>query len=151
MVDYHEYITSLYWKRKRIERLLLAETCDFPAGIKCEHRDCGLFVPLNTINVHHLTYDNLGHESMEDLAVYCRPCHAFTHGFPRHLWWDMAKRQGLKHATWHFIYGYKHIKKAGEVMFDCLSFAPKAKMELGLLNVKQGLVADAMKYTPSAV
>jgi hypothetical protein len=30
--------------------------------------------------VHHLTYDRLGHEDPADLIGLCRACHSFLHG-----------------------------------------------------------------------
>lgn len=33
-----------------------------------------------TLNVHHLTYDRLGHEREDDLIVLCRECHLREHG-----------------------------------------------------------------------
>jgi len=45
------------------------------AGFRCER--CG--VPWG-LEVHHLTYDNLGDESLEDLICLCRDCHRQLHG-----------------------------------------------------------------------
>lgn len=42
-------------------------------GFKC--RKCGN----PATQVHHLTYEHLGHELDEDLISICRPCHLFIH------------------------------------------------------------------------
>lgn len=143
---YDEYLLSDEWQLKRCQRLLMCETCEFPPSIRCEHRDCGLFVPLSALSVHHLTYDRVFRELMEDLAIYCHPCHAAAHGFPRYIWWDAAKKQGLTHVTKQFIWQYSRIKKIGEVMFKCLDKCPRAKFELNMRTIEMGLDADAAKY-----
>jgi len=37
-------------------------------------RECGNETH-GVLDVHHLTYERLGNESMADLAIVCRPCH----------------------------------------------------------------------------
>lgn len=66
--DYDVYITSPEWKvRARQIRKRDGYTC----------QDCGATdVPLD---VHHLTYEHLGHERDEDLITLCRECHDAQH------------------------------------------------------------------------
>lgn len=64
---YAAYINSPQWKRRcavAIER----------AGGKCQR--CGYSKFSRRLEVHHLTYDRLGHERDEDLLVVCHECHA---------------------------------------------------------------------------
>src|SRR5262245_38656430 len=69
-VDYKAYINSAEWKEKR--RLVFRKQ-----GRKCT--DCG---KTSELQVHHKTYERLGHERLSDLEVLCRQCHANCH--PEH-------------------------------------------------------------------
>jgi 5-methylcytosine-specific restriction endonuclease McrA len=66
-VDYHEYIRSEAWREKRRDVILRA------CGV-CER--CGLWP---VVNVHHLTYDRVGNELLEDLLGVCSRCHREFH------------------------------------------------------------------------
>lgn len=142
---YQEYLQSDHWQKTRIERLLLCDLRDHPQAVRCEHHDCGLWVPLNVINVHHLTYDTLGHERMDDLSVYCRSCHAFTHGFPRAVWWDAAKKQNLTVVTQDHYRNYRSILKIGEVLFECLEKAPHVQLRAAVEGLRRNLAEDNAK------
>ena len=65
--EYKAYLNSPHWQaiRKR-----LYKEYDY----KCDR--CGS--PKN-IQVHHLTYENLGEEKDEDLTVLCQVCHKKLH------------------------------------------------------------------------
>lgn len=66
---YNNYINkSSQWQEKRVEAIA-------KAGYKCQR--CG--TP-SSLQVHHLTYRNLGNEASRDLEVLCEFCHAITHG-----------------------------------------------------------------------
>jgi hypothetical protein len=65
---YLKYLNSAEWRKKReqvIER----------SGSICER--CHHYV---VAEVHHLTYDRVYHEALEDLQGLCGYCHAFLHG-----------------------------------------------------------------------
>jgi 5-methylcytosine-specific restriction endonuclease McrA len=62
------YYASLTWKRLVAKK---EEQCNGT----CER--CGLR-PME--QVHHLTYDRLYHEQLEDLEALCGPCHCEVHG-----------------------------------------------------------------------
>lgn len=68
--SYEEYGKSLHWGKTRIRRLKLSKErrCE-----GCKRRHIGM-------QVHHLTYANIGNEKMEDLKVLCPNCHAEVHG-----------------------------------------------------------------------
>ena len=67
VVDYKEYIKSTAWHQKRLARLKKDKyTC----------QKCG---DTEFLEVHHLTYDNLGDEPMENLICLCRACHQAIH------------------------------------------------------------------------
>lgn len=66
---YDFYIKSKKWRGKRIERLKIDD-------FRCAR--CGSEINLQ---VHHLNYENLGNEDVEnDLVTLCRKCHAELHG-----------------------------------------------------------------------
>lgn len=66
-VDYYEYLHSPEWKAKRKQKLK-------EVGHKCE--ECG---SAKNLKVHHITYENLGNEDMDDLLVVCKRCHNKLH------------------------------------------------------------------------
>lgn len=65
--NYKKYLNSKEWKEKRDKRLEID-------GFKCTC--CGT---KDRLNVHHTTYERLGHESMEDLITLCNDCHKAIH------------------------------------------------------------------------
>ena len=60
--EYNEYMNSPEWKVKREKRLKI----DGGVCQVCERK---------ATEVHHLTYENLKHEEMNDLVSLCRQCH----------------------------------------------------------------------------
>lgn len=74
-LDYRsQYLRSPEWREKRRQRLNLAkyrcEQCGAPDG-----------PPKAPLDVHHLAYDRLGNENIdEDLVALCRPCHEVVEG-----------------------------------------------------------------------
>lgn len=70
--DYrHQYLKTERWRRFR--DTILATRCN------CErcglHDDCSAFFYCQRLDIHHLTYQNLGNEKPEDVQVLCRACH----------------------------------------------------------------------------
>lgn len=66
-INYRQYLSSPEWEDIR-QRLFNAR------GKQCE--ECG---SKRRIEVHHLTYDNIGKERLEDLQILCRKCHHGKH------------------------------------------------------------------------
>lgn len=64
-MNYKTYIRSTEWKEKRKTKL---EACNF----KCE---CEGGCVREATQVHHLHYDTLGNDSIEDLQALCSKCH----------------------------------------------------------------------------
>jgi hypothetical protein len=65
-VIYQEYLRSPEWRRKREKRLELdLYLC----------QKCGKTSKEYRLEVHHLTYERLGRERMEDLQTLCILCH----------------------------------------------------------------------------
>jgi hypothetical protein len=71
VVDYDEYLRSPSWREKRDYVLLRA-------GYRCQ-----VCNGKERLEVHHRTYDRLGHEDPEDLTVLCRGCHEAFHSSGR--------------------------------------------------------------------
>ena len=65
--DYREYLESSHWDTVRLARLK-------KDGYRCQI--CG---SAKNLCVHHLTYDRMGHELMDDLLTLCRDCHEKVH------------------------------------------------------------------------
>jgi len=68
---YYAYLGGTIWRHRR--KLALVRV-----GSRCE--DCG---GTKKLEVHHLTYERLGHELPEDLQVLCKPCHRLKHAKPK--------------------------------------------------------------------
>ncbi len=66
-VDYTKHINSDRWARRRLRAI------DEVGGV------CQVCGSTDRIQVHHLSYDNLGNEKPEDLLVVCRECHRKVH------------------------------------------------------------------------
>ncbi len=64
-IDYHQYMASRQWRLKRKE---VIEEC---------HNICERCGRTPVENIHHLTYENLGHEQRGDLMGLCRACHEY--------------------------------------------------------------------------
>jgi hypothetical protein len=66
-VDYHRHLASREWA------LLKIQVRERSGGL-CER--CGA----KQQATHHLTYERLGHERLEDLLGVCNPCHEYLSG-----------------------------------------------------------------------
>lgn len=66
MVDYYEYIQSPEWKAKRAAIIAELKCC-----VRCKSK--------YRLQIHHLNYDNLGHEKKEDIVLLCEFCHGGIH------------------------------------------------------------------------
>ena len=64
---YSDYLNSVFWKDKR-EHII--ETF----GNKCSNCEAKM-----GLQVHHLSYANVGNEQLEDVIVLCRSCHYKLH------------------------------------------------------------------------
>ena len=69
VVDYKTYITSLEWKNNSARRDVLYK----------DNYQCRMCKSSVGIEVHHITYKNLGNEHIGDLVTLCRDCHEYTH------------------------------------------------------------------------
>lgn len=66
-VNYHEYMESDEWKAVRGKRM------------KLDRFQCTMCGTAKNLTVHHITYERLGREDMDDLITLCKDCHAKVH------------------------------------------------------------------------
>lgn len=87
---YQEYLSSAGWQRRRMVVIRLARyTCQ-----RCHwnvYEESGRW-----LEVHHLSYANLGDELVGDVEVLCSVCHAGAHG--------VAPRTALP-------WGFQHVRE----------------------------------------
>lgn len=69
---YKRYLRTRHWQQLRQEVLRRA-------GGRCEKCGYQPWKP-NGLQVHHLTYSNVGNEKLDDLIVVCPRCHMELHG-----------------------------------------------------------------------
>ncbi len=67
-MSYPEYLHTSWWLSRKAQAIR-------DAGYKCER--CGSMIRLQ---VHHVSYANIGDESKEDLVVLCEKHHKALHG-----------------------------------------------------------------------
>ena len=85
---YSKYLASERWKELRDAKLCeVGDKCQ-----RCKRR--------SNLQVHHLTYERLGHERLTDLQVLCESCHEKAHNlFPTVKDdWEPLKGQKKKRA-----------------------------------------------------
>ena len=66
-MDYFSYIHSELWRSR-------ASAYKLRIGYRCEH--CKAMARLE---IHHLSYANLGNEKDDDLIALCKSCHKEIH------------------------------------------------------------------------
>lgn len=93
--SYRQYLNSEHWKNTR-ERLLERH------GAYCDC--CG---STDNINVHHLTYKNIGKENDYELIVLCHRCHQIMH--------DQKRKRRLANEFHDVIYGDEVQEKIKEL------------------------------------
>jgi 5-methylcytosine-specific restriction endonuclease McrA len=73
--NYQEYIKSRAWFAYRRHLIgVMGNCCEFCGSEPGNH---------NPLQLHHLTYKNLGNETFEDLFVLCLSCHEEVHTWPK--------------------------------------------------------------------
>lgn len=99
--EYTKYLQSKHWIRFRTKAILhYGKEC-----IMCGIKEVPYF------HVHHLTYERIGKEEFEDVAVLCKSCHSEVHktGFVvKHDIKDSLKNKFVEHKNW--AKGYKRFK-----------------------------------------
>lgn len=105
--NYYEYIQSEEWKqtKKTLYKLYHKPRC-YCCGYytEAENKAGTPFKIRRRIHVHHITYERLGEELIEDLILLCSRCHKAVHRLVKN-----NEEVGLKNA--HIIYKIHRIKK----------------------------------------
>lgn len=70
--QYKDYLNSSIWKEK--QRFML----------KIKNYKCEICESPNSLTVHHITYKNIEHENLDELAVLCASCHFTSHNRKHH-------------------------------------------------------------------
>lgn len=65
--SYSDYLNSTVWKEKAL-------AIKKHMGEKCE-----ICFSKESLEVHHITYNNITNESLKDLVVLCKSCHEEAH------------------------------------------------------------------------
>lgn len=65
--DYDSYLKGKHWKLKKKE------------FYNHNERKCVKCGKTTELHVHHMTYENIGNESLSDLICLCRDCHNKVH------------------------------------------------------------------------
>jgi len=72
---YEKYMRSEEWQEKRLQRMEIDQNCCVMCGRPAEKTRSGL-------QVHHVTYKNLGYEDvLTDLVTLCPSCHIKIHRY----------------------------------------------------------------------
>lgn len=73
--EYRIYLLSESWKQTRLWKLTAVNwTCE-RCGFRAFSNHARKF-----LQVHHLTYERLHHERLDDLEALCMHCHEYEHG-----------------------------------------------------------------------
>lgn len=75
-MDYENYLKTSHWQ-------------ELKQRIYAKYRQCQNCGAKRGLDVHHKTYERLGHEKLSDLRLLCRECHYRTH----------RMKKGIRH--WH--------------------------------------------------
>ena len=81
---YRRYMRSRRWRY--VKQIRGSSVCGLPQVCYCGEGD--------KLDVHHLTYDRLGHEYLEDLVFLCREHHDAVHRY-----WTRGEVGDLREAT----------------------------------------------------
>jgi ribosomal protein L44E len=73
---YTHYLTSHHWRRLRKQAMARANYRCMQCGVEDPNQDTKRGTRLQ---VHHHTYERIGAEHLEDLAVVCGRCHQAEH------------------------------------------------------------------------
>jgi hypothetical protein len=98
--EYKKYLCSSHWKNLRKEFLKCSPDC-----YRCHlPRWLAVIAYDQDLHVHHITYENLGHELREDLEALCRRCHELeTFGFTELHRPSKAKCMYCGNETWNTV------------------------------------------------
>lgn len=118
---YEEYLASDVWKSKRLERL------------KIDGHQCTVCGSKSELCVHHITYNNLYEEKMEDLITLCKKCHREEH-----------KNKKLRSTVPFMEMSYSNYIKTKNIIAKNEDVFVKFQKEIRSVGVMN--IAEMMKY-----
>ncbi len=78
-MTYKQYLHTDKWKQKKAEVFKRALTNANSNNLHGVCEQCGYEPWKPCLQVHHVTYDNLYNEKLEDLILLCPRCHKAKH------------------------------------------------------------------------
>jgi len=130
--QYIAHLKSKEWAVKRQEKLESVNySCDRDVGLNYQTGPDGILRRISdcpsdsTLEVHHLRYDNLGNEPLEDLTVLCGFHHKLEHQnlsarkqYEKGLDTYASKKYG---EDWEYEYGYEEVAEEFELWLADIS------------------------------
>lgn len=140
--DYEEYIKSLEWRNKRLQK---AQESNYI----CEH--CGKVVPKG-FHIHHKTYKNFKNEPMCDLEFLCEECHINTHcGIVARKNKSLKNKKSIKNCSCcYYSQKIKYKGKNGKTLKTvlwCNKYCKSCEYDNLCRNYKKGTVKKEIKPT----
>ena len=72
--EYKKYLDSPEWKKLSMAILNRDKWKCVKCGVRRRYKGVETY-----LQVHHLTYENIFHEKLEDLTTLCKSCHDASH------------------------------------------------------------------------
>ena len=72
---YKDYLNSEHWKSIKNKK--------HAANYRGKAHHCAVCEDTSRLEVHHLTYKNIGKESLKTLRLLCTECHKILHSLPK--------------------------------------------------------------------
>lgn len=120
-MDYNAYIrTHPHWQKVRKARY------DFD---DCRCVVCHQRLPLNEVEIHHLSYMNLGNERIRDVITLCTTCHAIFHN----NWQKQEFWKGREKGHWT-AYNLEHTAKLCAKYYKLDKFISRDPEGMNLCN-----------------
>ena len=95
--EYKQYLKSKHWKNKKREFLSVQGKRSYACYL-CHKR--------TKLEIHHITYENLGNEPLADLILLCRKCHqevTFSKDKEKYQkWYEKIRYRNLKNSKLRF-------------------------------------------------
>ncbi len=67
VTSYKDYLQTKHWRIKKDQ---------YKKEYECK---CCMCESTKNLNLHHMTYENIGHENLNDLCYLCKDCHNALH------------------------------------------------------------------------
>lgn len=99
-MEYQDYLTTVHWEKTREQKLREVDNC-------CESCLQQGLIRRGNLEVHHVTYERLGEERMDDLRALCAVCHRRAHGIE-------PRAKDFNRLT--FVYGHETVANHNAIL-----------------------------------